>query len=227
MTERIYHGKSEEIPVIGNYLLSVLKEDFPEFMAYLPKVFTDEFIPGFEKKITEVNNLLNPQEETVALKNTTAQLYSTMDSLKELANKVSGYLKFTKGVVPVSAKDFGLTPLKQKAHVKDAEGVLKYLRIVINNLQKYRQQLTEHGLTEEVIQSFSQAVTSIENENQKQFEILNKRKKIVDNNIHLINDLYKTIMEICYVGKTLYKGKNDLKVKDYTYSELKKKVRNK
>jgi hypothetical protein len=225
MAERIYQGKGEEIPVIGNYLLFNLKNDFPEFNAYLPKVFTEDFIVNLEKQVVDVNNLFNPQIETVELKNVTAKLYSTMDGLKEPIDKVSGYLKFTKGAIPISAKDFGLTPLKQKTHAKDAEGVLKYLRIVIDNLQRYQGQLIEQGLTNDIIESFTLALTPIETENQKQFEIITKRKKIVDNNVNLINNLYKTIIEICNVGKTIYKGKNDLKVKDYTFNELKKKVR--
>jgi hypothetical protein len=225
MKERTYPCKSEEIPVIGNYLLSNFKNDFPEFKGYLPKIFTDEYIPEFERKIVTVNNLFNPQTETVALKSATNQLYTTMDSLIEPANKVSGYLAFTKGAIPISAKDFGLTPLKQKIHSRDAEGVLKYLRMVIDNLQRYHGQLIEQGLTDDIIEQFNSALIPIETENQKQFEIVNNRKKIVDNNVHLINDLYQTIMEICNVGKVLYKGKDELKTKSYTFNELKKKVR--
>jgi hypothetical protein len=59
----------------------------------------------------------------------------------------------------------------------------------------------------------------IENENQRQFEIVNKRKNIVAKNVEQINDFYKIIIKVCNVGKAIYKS-DALKVKDYTFNEL-------
>jgi hypothetical protein len=225
MAERIYNCKSEEVPVIGGYLLFVLKRDLNDFSAHFPKIFTNEYVTGLEQKIAEVNNLLNPNTETVVLKDTTNRLYSAMDSLIEPVNKVAGYIKFSKGAIAISSKDFGLTSLRQKIRSRDAEGVLKNLKTVINNLERYRVPLIEQGLDENIITHFNDAIGIIDTNNQRQFEIVNKRKTIVANNETLINDLYKIISEICNVGKLIYKGKDQLKVKDYTFNELKKKVR--
>ncbi|MDR0605458.1 MAG: hypothetical protein LBG80_14255, partial [Bacteroidales bacterium] len=121
---------------------------------------------------------------------------------------------------------FGLTALKQKLRSRDSEGVLKNLRTVTTNLETYRSQLSEQGFDQSLITRFTDALTFIDADNQHQFEIVNRRKTIVANNIELVNDLYKTIIEICDVGKAIYKSKDALKVKDYTFSELKKNVRN-
>jgi hypothetical protein len=225
MTTQIYNCKREEVPVIGRYILFPLKRDFNDFSTFLPKIFTNDYIPNLERKIDEVNNLLNPQIETVELKNTTNRLYLTMDGLIDPANRLAGYVNFAKNAVQISAKDFGLTPLKRRIHARDAEGVLQNLRLVIANIEKYRPQLVEYGLSEDIVERFTQALTAIETDNQQQFEIVSRRKTIVENNMAVINDLYKTIIEVCNVGKTLYKGKNDMRVKDYTFNELKKKVR--
>jgi hypothetical protein len=221
----MYNCKNEEVPVIAGYLLFALRRDIADFAAYLPKIFTERYVAGFEQKIADVNNLLNPQTETVELKNTTSRLYSLMDGLVEDVDKMKGYIKFTKGVIPISVKDFGLTALKQKLHSKDAEAVLKNLRTVIANIELYRPQLREHGCDENAVARFHNALFAIDADNQRQFEIVNRRKTTVENNINLVNDLYKTIIEICNVGKTLYKGKDDLKAKNYTFGELKKSVR--
>jgi hypothetical protein len=225
MTERMYNCKNEEIPVIGGYVLFGLKRDFNDFSLFLPKVFTPDYINGFEGKIVEVNSLLNPNDETVELKDTTGKLYSALDSLIEPVDKIIGYVKFTKGAIPISVKDFGLTTLKQKVRSRDAEGALKNIRTVVANLEKYRNELVEQGFDENLIATFNNNLTIIETKNQRQFEIINNRKNIAEKNVKLINDLYKIIIEVCNVGKSLYKGKDDIKVKDYTFSELKKKVR--
>jgi hypothetical protein len=225
MSNQVFRGKGVEIAVIATYLVISLQRVWSEFQKSFPLIITDLYLPDLDKKTQEVNNLVSPQMETVELKNTTNKLYSSMDSLKEPADRVSGYLKVTKGAIPISAKDFGLTPLLQKIRSRDAEGVLQYLRNVINNLKQYHQPLIEQGLTEDVINSFAQALNLIEENNRKQYEIITKRKAIVSDNINIINDLYKTITDICQVGKLLYKGKDPVKVQEYTYSELLKKVR--
>jgi hypothetical protein len=225
MVLRIYNCKNEEVPVIGRFLVYPLRRDIKEFSAFLPKIFTNDYIVVFEQKIEDVNNLINPQAETVELKDATNHMYLVMDGLIVPIDMVSGYIKFTKGAIPISVRDFGLTALKQKIRSRDSEGVLKNLRIVNNNLEKYRSQLVGQGFDENIITRFTEALPAIEADNQRQFEIVNRRKEIVENNIGTINDLYKTIIEICNVGKVLYKGKNDLKVKDYTFAELKKNVR--
>jgi hypothetical protein len=225
MATRIFDCKSEEVPVIGGFILFPLKRDINDFSAFLPKVFSNDYVVNLERKIDEVNNLLNPQSETVELKNTTNRLHLTMDGLIEPIDQVAGYIKFTKGAVPISVKDFGLTALKQRIHSKDAEGVLKNLHTVTENIEKYRPQLVEQGLNDNTVARFTQALAAIEADNQRQFEIITKRKTIVENNVAIINDLYKTIIEVCNVGKAIYKGKDELKVKNYTFRELKKKVR--
>jgi hypothetical protein len=221
----MYNVKDEELPFIAKFLLFNLKRDFADFAEYLPKIFTVEYVNEFEQKIIVTDNLINPQSETVELKNTTAHLYSVMDNLIAPIDRVKGYIQFTKGAIPITVKDFGLVALKQKIHARDAEGALKNLKTVTTNLQKYKAQLMEQGLTEDIIECFNAAVEPIETDNQKQFEIMNERKVIVRDNKNLINDLYKVIIEICNVGKAIYKGKDTLKVQDYTFNELKKKVR--
>jgi hypothetical protein len=225
MSEHDFHGKGEEIPVIAGIIYSSLSRDWVDFQTSFPKIFTNNYLSELEEAIKKANSLLNPHVETVEMKNTTNQLYASMDSLKEASERVSGYLKFTKGVIPISPKDFGLTPLLQKIRSRDAEGVLKNLRNVIDNLQRYHQPLTEQGLTEDIINIFTQALAPIEENNRKQVEILSKRKIIVAENKNTVYDLYKTVMEICQIGKMLYKGKDALKTQDYTYSQLLKKVR--
>jgi hypothetical protein len=225
MKLRVYNFKDEELIIIAGFILFALKRDFADFVTFLPKLFNSEYIPKLESKIIVVNNLINPQAETVELKNTTARLYAAMDGLLEPADRVIGYIKFTKGAVPISAKDFGLTALKQKIRIKDAEGVLKNLRTIDANLQKYREPLTEQGLTDDVIAKFTAAVEPIETDNQRQFEIVDNRKRIAHENVNLLNDLYNNIVEVCNVGKNLYKGKDSLKVQDYTFTALRKKVR--
>jgi hypothetical protein len=85
--------------------------------------------------------------------------------------------------------------------------------------------LIKQGLSDAVINLFASAVVSIHDDNQKQYEIVNNRKALVQSNVELFNELYADIIELCNVGKVLNKGKDEKKVKDYTFNELMKQVR--
>lgn len=224
LIQRAYNCKDEEIPVIGNYALFSFKRDLADFTSFSPK-FNAAYVTDFETKIASVSELIMPRSETLELINITNRLYSTMDGLIDPINRVSGYLKLANGALNVSAADFGLTLLRKNIGTKNAEGVITSLRTVSNNLKKHAAILGEQGLTPELTSRFTDAVTSVAADNQKQYEIISNRKNIVQNNVGLFNSLYEQLTEILNVGKILYKTTDAVKTQEYTFNSLLKQVR--
>jgi hypothetical protein len=222
---RNYNCKDEELPVICRYALSYLKRDLADFAAFSP-VFNDSYVEKFTAKINLADELVLPQIETDELKKITGRLYLTMDSLRDPVAKIRAYLSLTKDTVGVSAKDFGLTLLTQKIASRDAEGVQKNLLLVVSYLKKYEEQLTVAGFDRTITEQLSAAISSIIADNQQQFDIVNKRKAIVQTNLAVLNDLYKQLTDLLNIGKSLYKNTNPLKSKEYVFNSLKKGVRN-
>jgi hypothetical protein len=224
MDFRSFNCKDGELPVMCGYVAFSLKRDAEEFNRYSPK-FNAEYIADFETKTSAVSELLSPVLETAELKGITTRMYAVINGLLDPLNRVKGYLKLAKDTVPVSATDFGLTLLRKKVSTKDAKGILQGLQLVNANLQKYKEPLSAQGLTEELISVFTTSAGFIAADNQKPYEIVSRRKDLVRTNVGLLNDLYKQLSEIMEVGKILYKGNNIVKLKEYTFSELLKKVR--
>ena len=222
---RNYNCKDEELPVICGYAAYSCRRDLADFTTFSPN-FNGEYLTGFESKIKLTDDLINPRLITVELKGITKELYEAMDSLIDPINRVAGYIKLAKSEITITEKDFGLSLLKQKAKSKDAEGVLQNIKIVNANLSKYKEVLSRHGLSDELINHFSMVAETVATNNQKQYEILSQRQIIVQDNLKLFNELGTQLNEICNVGKILYKGKDALKLKEYTFIELKKRVRN-
>ena len=222
---RTYNCKDEELPIICGYVAYSFRRDLADFTAFSPN-FSNEYLIGFESKIKLIDELINPRLITVELKGITKELYDAMNSLIDPINRVAGYMKLAKSEITITEKDFGLTQLRQKAKSKDAEGVLQNIKIVNANLDKHKEVLSKHGLSDELINHFSTVAETVATNNQKQYEIINNRKSIVQDNLKLFNGLFNQFNEICNVGKILYKGKDILKLKEYTFTELKKRVRN-
>jgi hypothetical protein len=221
---RSYNCKDEELPVVCRYALSCVKRDLPDFAGFSP-IFNDEWISGFESRIDFVDELVSPKIETDELKKITKRMYLTMDGLLDPIAKIRGYLSLAKDSVPVSTKDFGLTLLRQKIASRDAEGVRQSLLTVNAYLKKYSEPLVAAGLNSAIMEQFSDAVTSITNDNQLQFEIVSKRKTVVQNNLKMLNELYGQLIDLLNVGRALYKNTDPLKAKEYVFSALRKSVR--
>ncbi|MDR2887409.1 MAG: hypothetical protein LBV26_05330 [Bacteroidales bacterium] len=222
MIQKRFSCKNEELTVIGGYLLTSIKRDSSSFAAFSP-VYGEEGIKAFEQKVKEADALVNPKSETNELRRVTEMLYAELDTVIEKARRIEGYIMMCKEAVPVSAKYFGLTALKQRARVRDAEGALDNLKFVNANIAKYRDALKEKGMPEELAAYLADAAATISHLNHRQYEASAERKAIVNNNTAILNELYDSVSEICCIGKILFMD-NKAKMKEYTFNNLKKHV---
>ena len=223
-TQKKFKCKNEELVVICDYVQSSFQRDLADFTAYAPK-FNAQYLADFKNKNEAMNQIVFPQDKTKELKIVTARLYAKMDKLLDPLNRLEGYIKFAKDTIPLSANDFGTTLLKKKTRSRDAEGTLKNLQQVNTNIAKYKDALVEQGLSSDAINQFSEAFTEIDTDNQKQYEIVSARRLLTAENINALNALFVQMMEICEIGKMLYKKTQREKLPDYTFTYLKKKVR--
>lgn len=222
--ERKFNCKNEELPIVAGYVSSNLSRDLADFTTYSPK-FTQTYVDSFNSSIASVQELVNPKQETVELKQITERLYTAMDALIQPADYIQGYLKLGKNEIPVSAADFGLTALKSGVRKKDTENVLKNLQLVNANVAKYKTKLTALGLSEATAQLLIDSEPAIRQDNNLQYEIVSRRKVLVENNSGQLNSLYDQIMEICGIGKILYGKTDKTKASEYVFTTLLKSVR--
>jgi hypothetical protein len=223
MDMRKFNCKNEELPVIGSFLLVSLKRDLPQFATLSPR-YSEDYVFQFEEKVNYCFTLVNPKEETAEMKMITQRLYASFTQTHEMVNTLAFYLKLAKSDIPVSAADFGLTALRRKLTGKDAEGVLQNLHIVIDQTQHYRIPLEEKGMPSPFIEQLHMLHAAIAGDNTLQYEILRNRRELVENNTNTLNGLYAQITEICDAGKLLFRGKDPVRLQEYTFSELVKQV---
>ena len=224
LISRDYNCKDEELPVIGNFVSFSFRRDLADFTAFSPK-FDLEYTSDFDSKIAQAEEVIAPESETLELKTLTENLNSAMDGLIDPINRVNGYLQLAQPTLSMNAAGFGLTNLRAGITKKDAESVLNNLHTVSQNLLKYKTQLATQGLSDELCNRFTTAAAVIAETKQARYEIIVRRKNIVQDNVILFNSLFAQLSEILKVGKILYKASNAVKTEEYTFDELKKQVR--
>lgn len=217
---RKYNCKDSELPVICKIVANSLERDLDDFTAYSPK-FTKAHLIDFRTLIEKVFEVVLPQSEIQLQKIITERMNGTLDSLIDPANRLSGYIKFSH----TDHTDYGLTLLRKAINDSDAEGGIKSLYTVSSNISKFKEALVQQGLTEELIAVFATAAEALKEDKAEQAKIISNRIKIVQNNLWLLNDLYDQLAEILIAGKILYKASDPAKLKDYTFENLKNRVR--
>jgi len=215
--------KNEELPVIGTLVSINLKRDLSDFANFSPK-FNADYVAGFDEKIQAAGNHAAIKLKTNERKIATSTLKKAITDLNTSLSHLTGYLELGKDTIRVSAADFGLTALRKSIRLKDAEGVMAALNLVIANISNYRAALNQQGFTEELLQRFTITKALIGENKQNQYITLSDRKLAVQENTGLFIDLFKQLNEILSIGKILYKT-NTVKVKEYTFAYLKSQVR--
>jgi hypothetical protein len=223
-TPRSFNCKNEELPVVCGFLAISLTRDLSDFTTYSP-VFDQAYVDGFKAKTEAVQELVQPKSETLELKLITDNLYGTLDRLISPINYLEGYISLAGKKIPISAADFGLVQLRKSARSRDVENVLTSLHTVTSNINKYKPVLTEKGLSAELINQFSDATISLSEAKKKKYKLVSNRAALVQNNMGLLNELNDHLVEICDIGKILYKQTDKAKLKDYTFTQMMKQVR--
>jgi hypothetical protein len=219
---RTYNCKDEELIPICGYVAFSFKRDLKEFTAFSPK-FDETYAEMFEGKIAGADKILNTKIVTADLKEITTRLYANITKVLDLANRTESYIKMADKALPKA--NFELAALRKKARNRDAEGTVQAIKITLSAINKHRAAFAAQGMTDAFVNEFEVTMNSITVDNQKQYEIISSRKELVEQNVGLFNDLYLQMSTICKVGKTLFKGKNAIKTQEYTFTELKKRVR--
>lgn len=223
-TTRTYNCKDEELIPICKFTAFSVKRDLEEFSSYSP-LFKKAYTDNYENMIAEASEIVEPESETILMKQATARINSNMDLVNDLMNKVGGYLSLSRKDINQTDAQFGLAAVRKSIKSKDAEGVTASLNIVSSNIQVYKTVLMAVGLTEETINTLKSLSVQIAEDKQQQYQTFVNRKAIVQNNLSKLNDLYAVQSEICNIGKILYKSTDKVKLAEYTFSELLKKVR--
>jgi hypothetical protein len=221
---RSFDCKSEELPIVCRFCASSLSRDLADFTTFSP-VFDAPYLASFKARIEAVQELVQPQSETIELKVLTQHIYHTLDDLISPINHLGGYLQLTGKEIPISSADFGLVSLRKSVRVRDVENVLKQLHIVGENIHKYKTALMVKGLTEALIAKFTEVAIPLTANKEKKYLMVSNRAVIVQNNRGLLNELGDQLAEICRIGKILYGQTDKAKLKDYTFAQIMKQIK--
>jgi hypothetical protein len=223
MIKKKFNFRLEDLPVLTAFVLTSFEKDKADFKGFSP-VFNEEFITNLQVKQKLCQDLVMPAEVLKQLKAITTSLQEKCNGLRQDLNLAEGYIRLAGAGYDVQAGDAGIKEIRSAISRGNVEGILSKAKTLQNGLKRNETILKAKGMKKELTEKIADEIAGISELNSQQNELKNKRSRVADENAVLFGELWDMLSSILDVGKALYRGNNDIKLREYTVAQLKKRV---
>lgn len=220
----LIYARMNEVSTIGQFTIDSYQRDFAYFAAYKPSKYVPLFLTNLLIKHDAVNNLVNPVVLTSQIKLITQRMKDSLKGLREPLNFLEGYVADAVGLT-IHADDFGIKEVRKKINSGDMEGLNWALNLLVANITTNMSALTDVGYSNDALTALKASQQSIFEDNGLQNSKEMERAALVVNNLTVMNDYLKDIKGIWADGKRFFGLQDKAKLKDYTNSDILKKIR--
>jgi hypothetical protein len=223
MNIKKFSCKTEEVPVIGEFLVSNAERDINDFGNY-SSIFSANYFASVRSKIEVCKELVKSSAVSKELKDVTRQLYGRTKTLRVKLNAVEGYFKFGTNNLDIAVEDAGLKNVRQDITKHNVEGLLSNMQTVLTAVTRNLPVLEMQGLKHTLIDEIKTDLKEISMLNERQNLLMSKRNRLTVENIQKFNDLWSNLKLIMDAAKAIYRGVDEVKLKDYTAAQLRKRI---
>lgn len=219
MEKKKFNCKMEEVPVIAGFILQSFTTDLAVFTDFSP-MFDEAYAQKIGAKRTYCLELERSDIKIQRLKMVTEQLLGTERGLRPVLNKLEGYVKLAADGLDVPADSFGVSAVRNAINRGNDEGILSSLQTLQKNIARNLAALEAKGLKPEVAETLATTATEIDRLNNKQNSLMNERNQTTAANVKDYNELWSLITSVCEAARSLFKGVDEAKLKQYTITAL-------
>lgn len=217
--------RAEELPFLADYARDNFMRDKADFVNHSDE-YDKNFLLKFDPQLKLVNEVVATSILVAEQKALTKKIGKHYESARNWVNKVENYAKKAKDALVTSISDFGFKSLRAEINVKNDEGTIKKFGELLQHTDANTAALESKGFTATVRTNLKTFVDTFEADIKKQTRKIDERKDLVKENKKEFEILWQMVNEdILKTGKVIYKELDKSKVKDYTYTDLIKKIR--
>ena len=220
-----YWCKTEEVPVVARYVLNSLRVDLTDFRNF-SSMYSEELITSVEAQKNVCSELIKTSAITGQLKLITQQLNEKANTLRISLNPLEGYLILGSKELDIQVADFELKRIRKNIASGNMEGVIQDVTTLISNLKRNGTALANVGMNAQIIDDLQAIAANIRVLNEAQHLKESERSRMLDSNQKEFNKMWKMITMITKSAQAIYRGVNNVKLKEYTISNLIKKAKN-
>jgi hypothetical protein len=217
--------RAEELPFLAEYARDNFIRDQSDFINNSPE-YSENFLLKYDPQLKLVKEAVATSMLIAEQKAITGRIAKHYKSARNWVNKVENYAKKAGTTLNSSIEDFGFKGLRNEINMKNDEGTIKKFGELLQHADANKAALEAKGFTTAVRTSLKDFIDAFETDIKSQTRKIDERKDLVKGNNKEFTTLWNMVNDdILETGKVIYKELNKEKVKDYTYTELIKKIR--
>lgn len=223
MEEKKFNCKAEDVPVLASFALKSYETDSDKFEVYSP-VFTSQFIESVRKQQADCYELTKSTDVLKLQKMVTLKIGEKANDLRLKLNQLEGYLKLSESELDIQLRDFGLARIRTAISKSAVERIISDTRTLIAVIKRNEAVLVAKGLKREMMTALVADIQEIEELNTHQNDKKNERSRVAKDNIKVFNELWDSLIIILSAGRAIFRGVDEVKLKEYTLAALLKRV---
>jgi hypothetical protein len=214
------------VPVLADFLLESLETDMVRFTEYTP-VFNSGFVTNLRAKQAAWYAHSKSKEVLKLQKAVSTKILGNTDKFRLSLNQLEGYLKLTSKDLDIPVTDFEISGIRLAINYGDLEGLIDKSRILITTVKRNETALEANGMKPEFVDELAAEVTEIATLNTNHNVKKNEHSRVADENMKVTNLLWDDLEIILNAGRAIFKGVDEVKLREYTLTHLLKRVHNK
>lgn len=223
MDKKMFNCKMVDVPVITGFLLASMERDKVDFLEYSP-MFADPFMTDVRIKQAECYEIVKSADVLKHQKMVKTQIEDCFVELRRGLNHLEGYLKLGVDKLDIKLSDFGITAIRADIAKSDVETTISDGHTLITNVKRNSTVLLAKGLKPEAIASMEVLVNKIDVLNENHNSKKDERSRAAVISFTKLNELWLIDKNIMDAGRALYRGVDNVKLREYTLSHLLKRV---
>ena len=223
MKQRNFKVRYQELPALGVFLEASFLRDKELFAAFSP-VYANGFAEEYHNKLSEVKAFVNSRVITAKRQQITEKLHETQDAMKLMTVDIRRYCKMAGNRLTFNADKLDLAAFRKSLRSRNCEAGLEHAMRIQQTLAPDLEVLAEKGYTPERQTAFNGLIETMENLNLEQNNLLNERKKQVEDRTVLLNEFWKMARDLMETGQIIHRD-TDSRRDEYTEKNLMSRVR--
>jgi hypothetical protein len=215
----------EDVPVISGFVFASFENDKVDFLKYSP-VFNDPFLDNARIKQAECNEILKPRDVLKHQKAVKVQITDCLKDLRISLNQTEGYLKLAGGELDIQVTDFGIKALRLAISGQNLEKTISEGHSLVAHLKRNETALKAKGMSDEMLITLSEQINKVEALNLQHNSKKNEHSRVADDSIKIMNELWEITGIILDAARGIYRGVDEVKLREYAVSNLLKRVYN-
>jgi len=223
MKNKNFKIRHQELPALGVFLEASFLRDKELFAAFSP-VYANGFAEEYHNKLMAVKTSVNSKVITGKRQMITEKLHATQDAMKLMTIEIRQYCKMAGNRLSFPVKNLDLPAFRKSLRSRNCEASLEHALRVQQTIAPDLGVLSEMGFKPEKQAAFNTLIETMENLNLEQNNLLNERKKHVEDKNALLNEFWSMVQGVMETGQIIHRD-NPARRDEYTEKNLRSRVR--